>query len=48
MAILVIGLLPLWLVPRAVDGAAETLHLRPWATSGLELLGYVGSWSSSC
>jgi len=42
VAILLIGALLLWLVPRAVDGAATTLRRRPWASLGVGLLGAVG------
>jgi cytoskeletal protein CcmA (bactofilin family) len=42
VAILLIGLLLLWLVPRAVDGAAETLRRRPWASLGVGVLGAIG------
>jgi cytoskeletal protein CcmA (bactofilin family) len=42
VAILLIGLLLLWLVPRLVDGSAETLRRRPWASLGVGLLGAIG------
>jgi hypothetical protein len=42
VAILVIGVLLLWLLPRAVDGAATTLRRRPWASLGMGVLGMVG------
>ena len=42
VAILLIGALLLWLVPRAVDGAATTLRRRPWASLGVGVLGAVG------
>jgi hypothetical protein len=42
VAIVLIGALLLWLFPRAVDGAAETLRRRPWASLGAGLLACVG------
>ena len=42
VAIALIGLLLLWLVPRAVDGSAETLRRRPWASLGVGVLGAFG------
>ena len=42
VAILLIGALLLWLVPRAVDGAATTLRERPWASLGVGFLGAFG------
>jgi cytoskeletal protein CcmA (bactofilin family) len=42
VAILLIGALLLWLVPRAVDAAAETLRRRPWASLGVGVLGAIG------
>lgn len=40
--ILVVGALLLWLLPRAVDGAAATLRRRPLASLGVGVLGIVG------
>ncbi len=42
VTILLIGLLLLWLVPRAVDGAAATLRDRPWASLGVGFLSAIG------
>jgi hypothetical protein len=42
IAILVIGALLLWLAPRVVEGAADTLRRRPWASLGVGVLGGVG------
>jgi hypothetical protein len=42
VAIVLIGALLLWLLPRAVDGAAATLRRRPWASLGVGLLGALG------
>ena len=42
IAILVIGALLLWLAPRVVEGAADTLRRRPWASLGVGVLGCVG------
>jgi hypothetical protein len=42
VAILLIGALLLWLFPLAVDGAAETLRRRPWASLGVGVLGAIG------
>ncbi len=42
VAILVVGALLLWLLPRVVVGGAETLRRRPWASLGVGLLGMVG------
>jgi cytoskeletal protein CcmA (bactofilin family) len=42
IAILVIGALLLWLAPRFIEGAADTLRRRPWASLGVGLLGCVG------
>ncbi len=42
VAILVVGALLLWLLPRVVNGGAETLRRRPWASLGVGLLGMVG------
>jgi hypothetical protein len=42
LAILVVGALLLWLVPRAIGGTAETLRRRPWASFGVGALGMVG------
>jgi hypothetical protein len=42
VAILLIGLLLLWLVPRLVDGSAENLRRRPWASLGVGFLGAIG------
>ena len=42
VAILVIGALLLWLLPRVVAGSAETLRRRPWASLGVGALGIIG------
>ena len=42
VSIVLIGALLLWLAPRAVDGAAETLRRRPWASLGVGVLGAFG------
>jgi cytoskeletal protein CcmA (bactofilin family) len=42
VSILVVGALLLWLAPRVVEGGAETLRRRPWASLGVGLLGMVG------
>jgi cytoskeletal protein CcmA (bactofilin family) len=42
VAILAIGALLLWLAPRVVEGAADTLRRRPLASLGVGLLGIVG------
>ena len=42
LSILIVGALLLWLAPRLVDGAAETLRRRPLASLGVGLLGMVG------
>jgi hypothetical protein len=42
VSIVVIGALLLWLFPRAVDGAADTLRRRPWASLGVGVLGAFG------
>jgi hypothetical protein len=41
-AILVIGALLLWLLPRLIDGTAGTLRRRPWASFGVGILGMIG------
>jgi cytoskeletal protein CcmA (bactofilin family) len=42
LSVLIVGALLLWLAPRLVDGAAETLRRRPLASLGFGLLGMVG------
>jgi cytoskeletal protein CcmA (bactofilin family) len=42
VAILVVGALLLWLLPRMIGGTAETLRRRPWASLGVGVLGMVG------
>jgi cytoskeletal protein CcmA (bactofilin family) len=42
VAILAIGALLLWLLPRVIDGTAGTLRRRPWASFGVGILGMVG------
>jgi hypothetical protein len=42
VAILVIGLVLLWLFPRAVDDSARTLRRRPLASLGVGILGMIG------
>jgi hypothetical protein len=42
VALLVIGALLLWLLPRAIGGSAETLRRRPWASLGIGALAMVG------
>lgn len=42
VAVLVLGALLLWLLPRVVDGAAGTLRRRPWGSLGIGILGVVG------
>jgi cytoskeletal protein CcmA (bactofilin family) len=42
VAILAIGALLLWLLPRVIAGTAETLRRRPWASLGVGALGMVG------
>ena len=42
ISIFLIGALLLWLFPRAVDGPADTLRRRPWASLGVGVLGAFG------
>jgi cytoskeletal protein CcmA (bactofilin family) len=42
IAILVVGGLLLWLLPRVVGGTAETLRRRPWASLGVGVIGFIG------
>lgn len=42
VSLFVVGALLLWLAPRVVDGAAETLRQRPLASLGMGVLGIVG------
>jgi cytoskeletal protein CcmA (bactofilin family) len=42
VAILVVGALLLWLLPRAIGGSAETLRRRPWASLGIGALAMIG------
>jgi cytoskeletal protein CcmA (bactofilin family) len=42
VSVLVVGLLLLWLAPRAIRGAAEAVRGRPLASFGVGILGVVG------
>ncbi|MGH2556548.1 MAG: hypothetical protein ACRDHO_12625, partial [Actinomycetota bacterium] len=42
IAILVVGGLLLWLLPRIIEGTAGTLRRRPWASLGVGVLTFVG------
>jgi cytoskeletal protein CcmA (bactofilin family) len=43
ISVLAVAALLLWLAPRVVEGSADTLRRRPWASLGVGALGVAGS-----